>query len=122
MVGITEDLFRATTVHVEHKLRTGSEPGAEGRVLQIGLGLVEGCNGELLGCCAVAKPGDLRKDKPDPVTRLSPGSQLSEDRVIDGRLGGEETVEIVKVRHKLSTVKHILSRTISCLTILDCKT
>lgn len=27
MVGIAEDLLSAATVHVEHKLRTGSEPG-----------------------------------------------------------------------------------------------
>jgi hypothetical protein len=41
MVGVSEDFFSAMTIHVEHKLRTGSEPGAEGRVLQISLGLVE---------------------------------------------------------------------------------
>ena len=28
VVGVGEDLFSAATVHVEHKLRTGSEPGA----------------------------------------------------------------------------------------------
>jgi hypothetical protein len=41
MVGISEDLFSAATVHVEHKLRTGSEPGAEDWVFKVGLGLVE---------------------------------------------------------------------------------
>ena len=41
IVGVGEDLLSATTVHIKHKLRTGSEPGAEGRMLQIGLGLIE---------------------------------------------------------------------------------
>ncbi len=40
------------------------------------------------------KTGDLWKDKPDPVAGFSPGSQFSEDGVVDGRLGGEEAVEI----------------------------
>jgi hypothetical protein len=49
----------------------------------------------------VTKAGDLRKDKPDPVTGLSPGTKLSEDSVVDGRLGGEEAVEVVNVSHRL---------------------
>jgi hypothetical protein len=68
------------------------------------------------------KSGDLRKDKPDPVTGLSPGPQLSKDCVVGGCLGGEEAVEIVIVAHKLSAAKYILSRTISCLAMVDCKT
>lgn len=39
MVGISEDIFRTVTVHVENQLRTGSEPGTEGRVLQISFSL-----------------------------------------------------------------------------------
>lgn len=39
MVRISEDLLSAATVHIENQLCTGSEPGTEGRVLQIGLSL-----------------------------------------------------------------------------------
>jgi hypothetical protein len=39
MVRISEDLLSATPVHVENQLRTGSEPGTEGRVLQISFSL-----------------------------------------------------------------------------------
>ena len=49
----------------------------------------------------MAKTGDLRKDKPDPVAGLSSGPQLSEDCVVDGFLRGEEAVEIVSVDHTL---------------------
>lgn len=41
MVRVAEDLLSAATVHVENQLRTLSKPGTEGRVLQIGFGLVE---------------------------------------------------------------------------------
>jgi hypothetical protein len=70
----------------------------------------------------VAKTGDLRKDKPDPVTGLSPCPQLSKDRVIDALLRVEKAVEVVNVVHKLSVAKYNLPRTISCLAMLNCKT
>lgn len=89
-------------------------------MLEIGLGLVDGANGELLCHAAVTKTGDLRKDEPDPMTRLSPGAKLSKDRVVAGRLGGEEAVEVASVAHKPPAAKYILSRTLSCLAMLDC--
>jgi|CXWL01.1.fsa_nt_gi hypothetical protein len=91
-------------------------------MLQIGLGFVELGNGELLRHRTVSKSGDLWKDKPDSVTRLSPGSQLSKDCVIDALLRVEKAVELVSGAHKLSSTKYILSRMISCLAMLDCKT
>ena len=99
IVGISENLFSASIVHVEHKLRTGSEPGTWGRVLQIGLGLIDGANGELLRHPTPTETGDLRKDEPDPVAGLSPGPQLIKDCVVDGLSGGEEAVEVVAVGH-----------------------
>ena len=122
MVGIAEDLFSAATVYVEHKLRAGSEPGAEGRMLQISLGLGEGGNGKLPRHFTVTKTGDLRKDEPDPMAGLSPGQEFSEDCVVDGLLGVEEAVEIVIIVHKLSAAKHVVFKTISCLTRLVCET
>ena len=70
-------------------------------MLQVGLGLVERGDGELLRRAAVTKTGNLRKDEPDPVAGLSSGSQLSKDCVVDGRLRVEEAVEIVSVAHTL---------------------
>jgi hypothetical protein len=70
----------------------------------------------------VTKTGDLGKVKPDPMAGLSPGSQLIKDCVIDALLRVEEAVEIVGVAHKLFAAKYILSRAISCLAMLDCKT
>jgi hypothetical protein len=69
----------------------------------------------------MTKTGDLRKDKPDSVTGLSPGPQLSDDRVIDALLCIEKAVEVVVVAHKLSAANHILSKTMSWLAMLDCK-
>jgi len=68
-------------------------------VLQIGFGLVEGADGELLRHASLTKTGELRKDKPDPVPRLSPGSQLSKDCVIDALLRVEKAVEIILISH-----------------------
>lgn len=63
--------------------------------------LVEGANGELVGHFTVTKTGDLRKDKPDPVTGLSSGAKLSQDCVIDTLLCVEEAVKVVIVGHTL---------------------
>ena len=49
----------------------------------------------------MTKTGDLRKDKPDPMTGLSPGPQLSNDCVIHAFLGVEEAVEIVNGSHEM---------------------
>lgn len=70
----------------------------------------------------MAKTGDLRKDEPDPVAGLSPGLEFSKDCVVGVHLGGEEAVEVVSEAHKLSVAKYDLPSTISCLTMLDCKT
>ena len=67
--------------------------------MQVGLGLIERVNGELLRRSAATKASDLRKDKPDPMTGLSPGSELSEDCVIHALLRVEKAVEIVSVGH-----------------------
>jgi hypothetical protein len=63
--------------------------------------LIKRANGELLGHCTVTKPGDLRKDEPDPVAGLSPGPEFSRDCVIDGLLGGEKAVGVVDIGHEL---------------------
>ena len=68
-------------------------------MLEIGLSLVEGGDGELLRRSAATKTGDLREDKPDPVTRLSPSTEFSEDCVVGGLLCVEKAVEIVTVGH-----------------------
>lgn len=47
----------------------------------------------------MTKPGDLRKDKPDPVAGLSLGLQLRKDGVIDALLRVEKAVKIVIVGH-----------------------
>lgn len=78
-------------------------------MLQVGLGFIERGDGKLLCHRAVAKTGDLRKDEPDPVARLSSGSKLSEDGVVDGRLGGEKAVEVVNVSHGLCSVRYPFS-------------
>lgn len=70
-------------------------------MLEIGLGLIKGGNGELLRCATATKTGDLRKDKPDPVTGFLSGSQLSKDGVVDALLRVEKAVEIVNVSHGL---------------------
>ena len=69
-----EQIFGAAPVHVEDELRTFSEPWTQDRVLEIGLGLFERGNGELLCHPTVTETCDLRKDVPHPVTGLSPGS------------------------------------------------
>jgi hypothetical protein len=69
-------------------------------VLEIGLGLIEGGDGELPRHSTVTKTGDLRKDKPDPVTRFSSGSEFNEDLAVGGSLGGEKAVDVVKGRHR----------------------
>ena len=71
-------------------------------MLQVSLGLVEGDDGKLLCHVAVAKTGNLRKDKPDPVARLSPSSEFGEDYAIDALLCVEKAVEIVDIGHLLS--------------------
>lgn len=53
----------------------------------------------MLRHAAVTKTSDLRKDEPDSVAGLSSGVKFNEDGVLDGRLGGEEAVEIVGVGH-----------------------
>ena len=63
--------------------------------------LVEGANGELVGHSTVPQTGDLRKDKPDPVTRLSSGAQFIKDCVIHALLRAEEAVKVLIVRHTL---------------------
>lgn len=68
-------------------------------MLEIGLGFVEGGDSKLLRRCTPTKTGDLRKDKPDPVTSFCSGSEFSEDCVVGGCLGGEEALEVVKVIH-----------------------
>lgn len=70
-------------------------------MLEIGLGLDERGNGELLRLFTVTKTGDLRKDKPNPVTGFSPGPQFSKDCVVDAFLRVEKAVEIVNVSHGL---------------------
>lgn len=50
----------------------------------------------------VPKAGNLRKDEPDPVAGLSPSAEFGKDGVVGGSLGGEEAMEIIKVRHGLS--------------------
>lgn len=70
-------------------------------MLQVGLGLIERGERELLRHCTVTKSSDLRKDEPDPVTRFSSGAKFSADDVISGCLGGEEAVEVVSVGHSL---------------------
>ncbi len=99
MVGVGKDLINGATLYFQDKLGTFSDPGAQDGMLQIGLGLVEGANGELLCHRTMPETGDLWKDKPDPVTGLSAGSKLSEDCVVDGLLRGEEAVEIVNICH-----------------------
>ncbi len=69
----------------------------------------------------MTKPGDLGKDKPDPVSRLSSGPQLIEYGVVGGRLGGEETMEVVAITHTLCVARYVCFRTTSCLPMLDCK-
>lgn len=64
--------------------------------------LVDRANGELLRHAAVTKTGDLRKDKPDPMAGFSSRAELGQDRVVGGRLGGEEASEIVGVGHALN--------------------
>ena len=91
-------------------------------MLQIGFGLVERGNGKLLCHSTVTKASDLRKDEPDPVAGLSPSPELSNDCVIDVLLRVEKALEIVADAHKLSAARYILSRTTSCLVMLDCKT
>lgn len=90
-------------------------------MLEVCLGLIKGDDGELLCHFTMTKTSDLRKNEPDPVTSLSPGSKFIEDCVVDGSLGGEEAVEIVCGAHKLSEAKYIPFRTISCRAMLDCK-
>ena len=41
----------------------------------------------------------MRKDKPHPVTGLSPGPQLIKDCVISVRLCGEKAVEVIDICH-----------------------
>ncbi len=101
MVGISEDLFSAATVHVENQLCTFSESLTQDWVLQISFGLVERVNGKLLRHGAVTKTGDLRKDKPDPMAGLSPGPQLIKDGGIDALLRVEKAVKIVLIGHEL---------------------
>lgn len=74
MVRVGEDLFSTSPTYIQHKLRTFSESLTQDRVLQVGLGLIKRSDSELLRHCAVAKTGDLRKDKPDPMAGLSSGS------------------------------------------------
>ncbi len=47
----------------------------------------------------MTKIGDLRKDEPDPMGRLSAGAKLSEDCAVDALLRVEEAVEVVFISH-----------------------
>jgi hypothetical protein len=43
----------------------------------------------------MAQSGDLGEDEPDPMARLAPASQLTENVAVDGFLFGDETLELV---------------------------
>ena len=103
IVGIAEYLLSAAPFHIKHHLRALAESGTQDRVLKIGLGLIKRANGKLLRCAATTKTGDLRKDKPDPVTGFSPGAEFSKNCFVDGCLGGEEAVEVVGLGHGLGS-------------------
>jgi len=66
----------------------------------------------------VTKSGDLRKDEPDPVTGLSPGSEFREDGVIGMRLGVEEALKVVDVGHGLTSRRFCLLDVIPFLEVM----
>ncbi len=66
---------------------------------KIGLRLVERSDGVEDRGRAEAEPGDLREDEPHPVRPLLASHELPHDRVIDGRLGVDEALEVERVGH-----------------------
>ena len=95
VVGGAEDL-RCRPVGVsQHQSRAFDESGAEYRVLQIVIGLLNRCECESLRHGASAESRDLGKDEPHPMRCLPARLQLGADTVIDGLLSENEVVEHV---------------------------
>ena len=57
--------------------------GAQDRVREVGARLVQRADGVVAGQLAVAQPGDLREDEPDPVPGLATGAELAQGAVDD---------------------------------------
>ena len=94
VVGGTEDL-RCRLVGVsEHQSRAFNESGADYRVLQIVIGLLNRRECESLRHGASAESRDLGKDEPHPMRCLLARLEFGEDAVIDGLLCENEVVEL----------------------------
>ena len=65
--------MRACVLELQKGLRGLDEAWAENGVSEIGAGLLERGEGEVLRGRAGAETGYLREDEPDPVTRLPAG-------------------------------------------------
>jgi hypothetical protein len=75
------------------------EAAAQQGVVEVGLGLGEGCDGVALRHGAVTKPGELGEDEPHPVGLLPACAQFLVDLGDHGFLGADESLENVWVGH-----------------------
>ena len=94
VVRIAKDLRRRLVGVSQHQSRAFDESGAEYRVLQIVIGLMNRRECESLRHGASAESRDLGKDEPHPMGFLPARLQFLVDAGIDGFLGENEVVEL----------------------------
>ena len=95
VVRIAKDLRRRLVGVFQQQSRAFDEAGAEYRIVQVFVGLLNRCNCELLRQRTAAESRDLGKDKPHPMRCLPARLEFGEDAVIDGLLCKNEVVERV---------------------------
>ena len=96
-IQVTEDLAGGPTIYIEQQLYTFGEPPPENRVLEIGMCFLDRRYCITLRHLAATEPCYLRKDEPDPVTGLPSLPQFIHDAGVNGFLGIDEALQVVRV-------------------------
>src|SRR5579883_850724 len=93
MVRIAEYLLDAASLDGVHQACALAKPRPQNRVAHVGFGFAARSYGEVLGRRALARPPDLRKYEPHPMTRLAARAQLRQDRLDHRLLRLDESLE-----------------------------
>src|SRR5690606_24966059 len=91
---------RVATAEILERRDAGDIARPENRVRKIGLGFGEIGNSVALRHCAMAEPGELRKNEPHPVRALGAAPDLGERPLINALLRLEEAPERPLLAHR----------------------
>ena len=97
VIGVAENFGNRALMHLQHQLRTGSQPRAEQVVGQIGLCFLGRLNGEASGHLAASQTGELREHKPHPVAAFAALVEFALDPFEHRVLGLDETLQVERV-------------------------